>query len=55
MLEISLTEARNNLNTLIEKVEKGALIKLTRYGKPIAVIMSYKDWEIFKPQKKSAD
>lgn len=36
----TIAEAKNNLSQLIHQLEAGAAIHLTRYGKPVAVMMS---------------
>jgi prevent-host-death family protein len=41
----SVTQARANLSRLIEEVEKGARIELTRRGKPVAVMVGVEDPE----------
>ena len=51
MVEVNITEARKNLVSLIERAGNGELFKLTRYGKPIAVIIGYEDWEKIKAEK----
>ena len=38
MLEINVKEARNNLSTLLDRVEKGEEIIITRRGKRVARI-----------------
>ena len=36
MREVGTLEARNSLSALIEQVEKGEEITITRHGKPVA-------------------
>ena len=36
----SIAEAKNNLSHLIHQFETGEAIHLTRYGKPVAVMLS---------------
>ncbi len=36
MREVGTLEARNSLSALIEEVEKGGEITITRHGKPVA-------------------
>lgn len=45
MCVASIYEARNNLSSLVKLVEEGEVVELTRYDKPVAVIMSYEDYE----------
>lgn len=43
--EISIAEAKNRLPSIIHSVEKGPYIKLTRRGKPVAILLSIKEYE----------
>ncbi len=43
--QFSISEAKNRLPTIIHYVEKGPYIKLTRRGKPVAVLMSIQAYE----------
>ena len=43
--EFSIVEARNRLSSLVHQAEKGATVRLTRHGKPIAVLISIRDYE----------
>ena len=43
--EISIAEAKNRLPSIIHSVEKGPSIKLTRRGKPVAVLLSIKEYK----------
>lgn len=36
----TIAEAKNNLSQLIHQLETGEAIHLTRYGKPVAVLLS---------------
>jgi len=47
MLEvIPVTEARHNLLPLLARIERGACrISITRHGRPVAVILSYEDYQ----------
>ena len=45
MCVASIYEARNNLSSLVKLAEEGKVVELTRYDKPVAVIMSYEDYE----------
>lgn len=45
MCRTSIYEARNNFSSLIKKVEEGEIVELTRYDKPVAVIVSYSIYE----------
>lgn len=45
MCVASIYEARNNLSSLVKLAEEGEVVELTRYDKPVAVIMSYEDYE----------
>jgi prevent-host-death family protein len=39
MISVGLFEAKTNLSALIEKVEAGEEIQITRHGKPVARIV----------------
>lgn len=43
--QFSIVEAKNKLTSIIHYVEKGPYIKLTRRGKPVAVLLSIKEYE----------
>lgn len=43
--QFSIAEAKNRLPSIIHYVEKGPYIKLTRRGKPVAVLLSIKEYE----------
>jgi prevent-host-death family protein len=38
MLEVNIKEARSNVSKLLDKVERGEEIIITRYGQKVAVI-----------------
>ena len=41
----SIAEARSNLPTVVREVESGLEIELTRRGKPVAVVVSRREYE----------
>ncbi|MGD9163051.1 MAG: type II toxin-antitoxin system prevent-host-death family antitoxin [Desulfobacteraceae bacterium] len=43
--EFSIAEAKNKLPAIIHRVENGPEIKLTRRGKPVAVLLSIKEYD----------
>ena len=45
MRNISINKARNNLSDLVKSAEEGEVIAITRYDKPVAVIISYAEYE----------
>jgi len=45
MCRTSIYEARNNFSALVKMAEEGEVIELTRYDKPVAVIISYGEYE----------
>lgn len=45
MRNISINEARNNLSDLVKSAEEGEVVAITRYDKPVAVIISYAKYE----------
>ena len=40
MEEVGILEARNTLSALIERVERGEEVTITRHGKPVAKLVS---------------
>jgi prevent-host-death family protein len=47
----SIANAKNKLPSLIHSVEAGRPVKLTRHGKPVAVLLSIKDYERMNREK----
>ena len=45
MCRTSIYEARNNFSALVKAAEEGEVVELTRYDKPVAVIISYEEYE----------
>lgn len=41
----SIADAKNKLPSIIHSVEKGPSVKLTRRGKPVAVLLSIQEYE----------
>jgi len=48
----SISEAKNKLTSLVHRVEKGPAIKLTRHGRPVAVLLSVGEYEKFSRKGK---
>ena len=51
----SIAEAKNNLSGLVHEAEKGHPVRLTRRGKPVAVLMSTEHYDRLRAKKKSID
>lgn len=49
--EFSIAEAKSKLPAIIHSVEDGPAVKLTRHGKPVAVLLSIRDYEMLCPKK----
>ena len=45
MPEISVAEARNTLTQLIHRAESGEVVRISRRGKPVAVLVSKEEYE----------
>ena len=45
MCRTSIYDARNNFSALVKAAEEGEVVELTRYDKPVAVILSYEEYE----------
>ena len=43
--EFSIAEAKSKLPSLIHSVEEGPSVKLTRHGRPVAVLVSIREYE----------
>ncbi len=41
----TIAEAKSNLPAIIHSVEDGPSVKLTRHGKPVAVLLSIREYE----------
>ena len=51
MCRTSIYEARNNFSALVKTAEEGEVVELTRYDKPVAVIISYSEYEQLENKK----
>ena len=51
MCRTSIYEARNNFSALVKTAEEGEIVELTRYDKPVAVIISYSEYEQLENKK----
>ena len=47
----SIAEAKNRLPAIIHLVEDGQAVRLTRHGKPVAVLMSIREFERMNKSK----
>ena len=43
--QFSIAEARNQLPALVHDAERGAAVELTRRGRPVAVLVSAREYE----------
>lgn len=43
--EVTISEAKNKLTAIVHTVEKGPSVKLTRRGRPVAVLVSIAEYE----------
>lgn len=43
--QYTISEAKNRLTSIIHSVEKGPSVKITRRGKPVAVLLSIREYE----------
>jgi antitoxin Phd len=43
--QYTIAEAKNKLPSIVHSVEKGVPVRLTRYGRPVAVLMSVGQYE----------
>ena len=49
--QYSIAEAKNKLPSIIHSVEKGPSVKLTRHGRPVAVLLSIREYERLSQKK----
>jgi antitoxin Phd len=49
--QYTIAEAKNKLPAIIHSVEKGAPVKLTRHGRPVAVLLSIRQYEGLSREK----
>lgn len=49
--QYTIANAKNKLPAIIHSVETGQAVKLTRHGRPVAVLMSIKDYQRFNRKK----
>ena len=54
MYEIGTLEARNSFSALLERVEKGEEITITRHGKPVARLVPAKVRDVEKAREAAA-
>jgi len=50
--EISIAEAMRKLPSIIHDVEAGMPVRLTRRGKPVAVVVAINEYQRSEPEKK---
>jgi len=51
--QYSISDAKNQLPSIIHGVEAGESAQLTRYGKPVAVLLSLKKYNALKQKNKN--
>jgi prevent-host-death family protein len=44
MLDVGAFEAKNRLGALLDRVEKGEEVMITRHGKPVARLVAHTGW-----------
>lgn len=49
--DVSIAEARNRLPALVHAVEGGPPVRLTRWGKPVAMLVSLEEYERLRPRR----
>ena len=45
MVEVSVAQARNSLTRLIHEAEGGNAVRITRRGKPVAILVSQEEYD----------
>jgi len=41
---VSVAEAKNKLPSILREVEEGSIVKITRYGKAVAIVLPERDY-----------
>lgn len=49
--QYSIAEARSNLPSIVDQAEAGQEVELTRRGKPIAVVVSLREFEQLRSER----
>jgi antitoxin Phd len=49
--QFTIADAKNKLPSIIHAVETGQAVKLTRHGKPVAVLLSIKEYQRLNRKK----
>ncbi len=49
MKSLSIAEAKSHLSQLVHQVEDGPPVQLTRRGRPVAMVVSIRDYQRFTP------
>ena len=55
MREYSIADARNDLPSIVHDVERGEPVRLTRHGRPVAVILSKAEFERLSKNREPTD
>ena len=50
--QFSIAEAKSKLPAIIHSVEDGPYVQLTRHGKPVAVLLSIREFELLVLKKR---
>ena len=51
--QYTISQAKNRLPAIVHSVEKGPSVKLTRRGRPVAVLLSIKEYEKLSAKRES--
>jgi antitoxin Phd len=49
--DFTIAEARNRLPAIVHAVEAGSPVRLTRWGKPVAMLISLEEYERLRPRR----
>lgn len=53
--QYSIAEAKNHLPGIVHEVERDGAVELTRRGRPVAVMLSVREYERLKPHNSGPD
>jgi prevent-host-death family protein len=51
--QYSIADARRNLPTVVDEAASGSEVRLTRRGRPVAVVVSIEEYERMKAQRRT--
>ncbi len=53
--DFSISQTKRNFSSIVHEVEEGSSVRLTRRGKPVAVLLSIHEYERLNQEKPESD